>query len=277
MSIEQENEVQSQAVDERIELEVESGEISEEEKAFNDFANDVPAITAETEVEQTQAEPEADESENEEIKAVEQAKDELKEAVEAGGLSKDEARKIYGKIGELNAKLAEIKAAASAPVKLKFDAASFKKITENFDSDFAQNLADDLNSAFGIADEPNMRGQAELLDANLISQLEDKFEKKMQTNLLKMAHKDYQQVYQSEDFAIWKQTLPEVDQDEIESSWNAEYLSEKLTEFKTWRDVKTSKQASGSQRLKNAVQPQGGKVVQKAAMTEEDGFNSVAM
>ena len=76
-----------------------------------------------------------------------------------------------------------------------------------------------------------------------------------ESKLLAMAHPDYQQVTQTNEFGQWLGLKDAKEQQTIIGSRDALYVSNKLNEFKNWRDEKT--QPNKQDRLKRAVVPDG--------------------
>ncbi|HQS38469.1 MAG TPA: hypothetical protein PK571_09600, partial [Methylotenera sp.] len=106
-----------------------------------------------------------------------------------------------------------------------------------------------------------------------VAAVKEDLSKQMQHNLLLIQHKDYPTVVASDEFKVWAQTLPPEEQQELNNTWDAMYLGEKLSSFKDWLNKKQSGSQQRQERLQRAVLPQGKQAAPTAtAMTEEDGF-----
>jgi hypothetical protein len=187
-----------------------------------------------------------------------------------------EIRKLHGKFGEINRALQELQKNGTGKPALNLATAKFKRLQENF-PELAEMLAEDLNESaeLGSSGAPDVQALVDEKVQGIRTELETKMEQKMQMSLLKIQHRDCFDIYQSDDFKVWKQTLPAEEQQKIEDSWDAEYLGQKLTEFKSWRDNKSQGSEKRRSRLERAITPKGVSTAAKpGAMTEEDGFNA---
>lgn len=83
----------------------------------------------------------------------------------------------------------------------------------------------------------------------------------VERRLLKRDHPDWESVVQTPAFIAWTDTLAQADRDRIRETWDADYVSEKLTEFKAKMKELGESQAQNNQnkktRLDAAVVPRG--------------------
>lgn len=258
-------------------------DVEAEEAAFNAVVSgEVPEATApatETQTEQTEeqqtTEPEQTQAETpeEQIDEATKIQGELKKLLDElpsnQAATQKQIEKIHGKLGEFNRTLSQLQGGG----KLKVNASKLTRIAENFDSDFAQSLAEDLSEAIESAGGSGV--DVDTLKESLRAEMATEFDKKMQVSLLKMQHRDYAEIYGSEEFAKWKQTLPADELETLESTWDATFIADKLTEFKQYRSANNNTKERNNERLARAITPTGTKNVQKVIATEEDGFNSV--
>ena len=182
-----------------------------------------------------------------------------------------ELRKVHGKLGEFNQVLQELKkAGADNKSEVKLAGLNLKRLQAEY-PDLAALLTDDLNDSIGTAKE-----QAPQVNFDeRVAQVRDDLSKEMQVNLLRIQHRDYNAVTQSNDFKVWAQTLPEQDQVQLNDSWDAVYLGEKITDFKEWFGKKETSTNDRKLRLQRAIIPIGTqKAVAPQSMTEEDGFRA---
>jgi hypothetical protein len=253
-------------------------DVSEEEAAFNLSIGDEvpeanPSATEQPAVpEQEQSEPEV--TQEVEVDEAEKVQLEIKKLLDDlpnnQAATQKQIEKIHGKLGELNRTLSQMQTGG----KLKVNASKLTRIAENFDSDFAQSLAEDLSEALEGAG--NGSGvDVDTLKEALRTEMATEFDKKMQVSLLKIQHRDYAEIYGSDEFAQWKQTLPADELNELETTWDAAFISDKLTEFKQHKATQNNTTERNNERLARAITPSGTKSVQKVIATEEDGFNSV--
>lgn len=181
-----------------------------------------------------------------------------------------EIRKIHGKFGELNRALLELQknGQTQQQAKVNFNGASFKRMQAEF-PEIAEILAEDFNN-FGTADNTQSN---EVIESR-VAQVREELSKDMQKSLLLIQHKDAPQLLVSDDYKVWKQTLPDEERVKLDDSWDAMYIGEKLTEYKNWNAAKNSGTQERRDRLQRAITPRSTQAALKPqAMTELDGFN----
>lgn len=187
-------------------------------------------------------------------------------------MTTQELRKVYGKFGEVNQALKELQASMQNSNKpsLNLSEAKFKRLSEEY-PELAELLSEDLKE-IGVASSPQAQIDPNVIEERVATVKED-LAKQMQHNLLLLQHKDYPKVVASDDFKVWAQTLSEEEQQELNNSWDAMYLGEKLSHFKDWLNKKNSGTNQRRERLERALIPQGKQAAPTpSAMTEEDGF-----
>lgn len=187
-------------------------------------------------------------------------------------MTTQELRKVYGKFGEVNQALKELQASMQNSNKpsLNLSEAKFKRLSEEY-PELAELLSEDLKE-IGVASSQQAQIDPNVIEERVATVKED-LARQMQHNLLLLQHKDYPKVVASDDFKVWAQTLPEEDQQELNNSWDAMYLGEKLSSFKDWLNKKNSGTTQRRERLERALIPQGKQAAPTpSAMTEEDGF-----
>jgi hypothetical protein len=157
--------------------------------------------------------------------------------------------KVFGKVGELQQKIDAMKGTAHG---------ISVKARERLMTDFPE-LADML---FEVQEEPaaTPAPAAVQVQATPAPATED-IEHKMERRLLARDHKDWESVVTSPGFQEWKAKLlkPE-DSAALDTSWDADFISGKITEFKA-HQVAEAKRATErqtkQQRMENAINPQG--------------------
>ena len=191
-------------------------------------------------------------------------------------MSSAETAKLHGKIGELNGTLKELQRNGNNRAAMKVAKDQFKRLSEDY-PEIAEMLAEDLSGLdFAGGGGGLSEDVVEQRVTERVSEVKEELSREMQMNLLKIQHRDYVDVYASDQFRTWLQSQPKEEQEKIENSWDAVYLSEKLTEFKSWRNEKQNTSAQRQQRLRNAIPPKTTQGAVKAGpASEEDGFNSV--
>lgn len=187
---------------------------------------------------------------------------------EVENMTTAELRKVHGKFGEINRALQDLqKNAQNNKPSLNLSEAKFKRLAEEY-PDLAELLSEDFKE-LGVANTQQSDGDFE----QSVAAVKEDLSKQMQHNLLLIQHKDYPTVVASDEFKVWAQTLPPEEQQELNNTWDAMYLGEKLSSFKDWLNKKQSGSQQRQERLQRAVLPQGKQAAPTAtAMTEEDGF-----
>ncbi len=187
-------------------------------------------------------------------------------------MTTQELRKVYGKFGEVNQALKELQASMQNSNKpsLNLSEAKFKRLSEEY-PELAELLSEDLKE-IGVASSPQAQIDPNVIEERVATVKED-LARQMQHNLLLLQHKDYPKIVATDEFKVWAQTLPEEEQQELNNSWDAMYLGEKISSFKDWLNKRNSGTTQRRERLERALIPQGKQAAPTpSAMTEEDGF-----
>lgn len=182
-------------------------------------------------------------------------------------------RKVFGRFGELQGEMKKLMDSPKGqPVKITRD--TFKRLQAEF-PDLAELLAEDLSDVL------TSPAQSNFDPAQLEEQFKAKTEefntrieevtRKQETKLLTMKHPGWRQTVQSDDFTLWKGTLPEDVRTQLDNSWDAAFISDALTAFDTWKG-RGAQQAN--KRLESAITPQGVPAPSPPQPSEEDAFVS---
>lgn len=177
---------------------------------------------------------------------------------------KQQVRQAFGKIGELNAKLQQAQTA-----KATLSPGQLKRLASEF-PEMAALLEEDLGS---LSVGGNQFDPSPLVnELHATKQQFEEAKQEQEKKLLSIAHRDWQTVVASDDFTLWKQTLPSEERQTLDTSWDALYIADKISEFKEWRGkAQTSKQQK-TKRLEAAVTPQGITKAGPSAINDDDAF-----
>lgn len=159
--------------------------------------------------------------------------------------------RVFGKLGELQQRIEAAKSSVSG---------ISPKARERLAGEFPE-LAEMLFD--GGEPEPQQTQQTAptytppAVDTEVVESVKRDFEKK----LLKRDHPDWEQVVGSPDFANWAETVlsPE-DAATLNSTWDSDYVSGKLDEYKKWKVAQTKKtqqKQAQQNKLESAVVPRG--------------------
>jgi len=108
---------------------------------------------------------------------------------------------------------------------------------------------------------------------NQQSQTEQRMSQMVESKLLSAMQPDWKELTKSADFALWKQTLTPETRQQVETSWDASFLSGGIDTFREWKDSQKQGQQRKQDRLLQAVAPQGVRA-QRTTADEIDAFNA---
>lgn len=225
-----------------------------------------------TELENTE-EPSNENADNEVVNESEDAPEEkpapsqedilsqLSKIPELESLTKSEVRKIYGKFGEMQQALNAMQTQPTGKGRLKVSEAFREEYGDLADLIESSEIEGVANGSTNIEQELNVRVEA----------IKQDFERK----ILTMQHKDWVQVKDSPEFLEWVAKQDAETQSELANSYDALYIGEKLTEFKSTRNnVATNKNTSNATRLEDAMTPTTKGAVKPRTESEDDAFES---
>lgn len=193
--------------------------------------------------------------------------DELKSQVEANN------QKMYGKLGEYQRKINEL-SSKPAGQQIAFSKDALKKLGGEF-PELAELLAEDLsalslNSAASSADPE----QVEKIVAERVEQIRVENEKK----LLTLAHRDWRDAIKSDEWKIWRATLPAEAQQVLDTSQDAMQIADAITDFKGWKQTNVAQAEAASRRranrLEKSVMPAGVPASGPARLPDSAGLNA---
>lgn len=165
--------------------------------------------------------------------------------------------KAFGTIGQLKQELSAIKTAKGEPI----SAEKFKAIADYFgDEGLAQIFAENLSGLQFGGPAEDYSGKFEELQTGFdtkLTEMRESMERDFNERILTIKHPDWQEISSSDEFQKWGATLTPEAQKMLNDSWDGYKLSQAFDSFKAWRDKKQQAAAEKTQRLENAVQPDG--------------------
>lgn len=177
--------------------------------------------------------------------------------------------KVFGKVGELQQKIDALKNKTSG---------FSQKQRQRMEDEFPE-LASLLFE--GIEEEPEPQPQVKQQSQQpsvtydpRVEEIQKTFERK----LLTRDHRDWEQIVQTPEFATWQSTqLTPEDAAELANSWDADFISGKLNDFKQWTAAQQKQQEKAQkkqERLESAITPKG---VPRAGASHNDDDEETAM
>ena len=175
--------------------------------------------------------------------------------------------KAFGKYGELHR---TVLAMQQQRPNLNLDKSKFTRLSEEF-PEIAEMLASDLSEALGdVGGQPAVDPEAveKIVEQRLIAQ-----QQANERRFLSRSHRDWEKVVTSDEFKLWQQNiLPPEEAQVLATSWDADFISDKLDEFKSWRAKATAAKENKQKRLEQAVTPRGDTSGPPLAQTEDEAF-----
>lgn len=178
---------------------------------------------------------------------------------------KEQIQKAFGKHGEVMREIGNLKARGSG---VKVNREKFARLNEEF-PEVAEMLFEGLESGIEAAG-----GASQQVDVSQIeARVRDELVRANETRLLQFAHRDWNDVVKSDEFSLWrKNVLNAEDNKQLDESWDAIFIADKLSEFKAWRDKSAKTQESKQKRLEAAVLPRGEATRPSTIQTEEEAM-----
>ncbi len=223
-----------------------------------------------------QAEPEAEPQQPEEVAPTQKVltEDDVKAAVAQavmsmrGDLTKVHDR-VFGKVGELQMKLDNLRASAMIAGKEQRE-----KLKEEFPELAEMLFSRAEDSAPASATERNEPQRPTVDVESVVNRRIATTQMELERRLLTRDHRDWEQVAGSPEFDAWKDRLPRQDRERLETTWDADFISSKLTEFKQQRDSTVRAAAESREakkrRVEAAITPRGVASGQSADEDDEE-------
>lgn len=177
-------------------------------------------------------------------------------------VTKDELRKVHGRIGEMNdllrkalqTKEAEGKPAVLTPVELKRIAANFPELAADMSEDIAEAIAS-LRTVAAPVDPKELDSLVESRVAAIVA--------KQRVDEVKEAFPTWETDLwaapgvHTTAFASWRKTLSPAEVERLDNSNSPSFINRKLGEFYEWKNKATQAATEKTERLKGAITPQG--------------------
>jgi hypothetical protein len=234
-----------------------------------------PALVEQPEDEQIEMSPEPEEQAPQEDTPEELfaglTRGQLMEGLQRGLKAEEDARKAFGKIGELQRNIQNMQQSGTGSA-VEITSEDFADLAEDY-PDLAEKIARGINGKFRTTAAP--QGSAfdpTILDAR-VAEVEDRITKKYEARMLDVRHPNWRDETSTADFDVWKGTLPPEAQLELSNSWDSVYLGNAISSFKDWKLQSTNTKQQRSNRLEAAITPQG-VPVRTSAQSDDDAFSS---
>jgi len=169
--------------------------------------------------------------------------------------------KVFGKVGELQQKIDAVKPQAGG---------LNPKAAERLKAEFPE-LHEML---FGEADDTVDQPEHQVAQVQTVVVPAEDGTRALERRLLTRDHKDWEQVVATDEFASWRDNvLPPEDAEALDDSWDADFISLKLTEFKAYKAgeaKKTTDQQTRQERLNDAITNRGIPRVSTSSLGDDD-------
>lgn len=192
--------------------------------------------------------------------------------------SENRIRQLFGKIGEVNAVIQELKASQQSARGMAFDPTKLSNLSEIF-PEVAEVLAKDLAGMVSPATGGADPAEVEKLLSDLVPKVEQNVERRIELRFIRRDHADFDDVVKSQEFHFWKDNV--LDKElaaKLEESWDSSFVSPRLTEFKEWKAKAAQARKDKQNRLEDAITPSGTRRIEAPPDDESaflSGFNSV--
>lgn len=257
---------------------------ADEEAAFNAAFETPDQAPVEVEDKPVEAEPEVEDGQQEvapeAIAAPAVEPEPVKEPTIADLMAIIEANKtenqklrdtVFGKVGELKQKIEAMKTQSHG---------ISPAARERLKADFPE-LADMLFEEAAPVEQQPVEVQPQAA-----APVAEDGDRKIERRLLTWDHRDWEQIVAGQEFADWKDSMLKPEEvAALDESWDADFISGKITQFKEWKAAEAKRTAESDlkkQRLNQAVVPRGvprvntsssGADDEEAAMLEAFGKN----
>jgi len=193
--------------------------------------------------------------------------DELKKKLEKIEALEQRESKVFGSLGSLKQSLESMRSAQQAPKQtVKFTPDSLKRLSAEY-PEMAKLLAEDLGDIPASSDSVQVE---QIVEQRVQTSLE-KTKQAYEQRFLSIAHPDWKKVVAADDFIGWKESLPAEEKAELDASWDAEFIGEKLSKFKDWKAQSSQAKQTNQRRLEAAIAPKSSGS-NRPAPTETDAF-----
>jgi hypothetical protein len=176
-------------------------------------------------------------------------------------------RKAHGKIGELNGKLQEV---SKAPAKQPEPEMDLSHVEEDY-PDIAAWVRSQLGQK-GEQVEPEQEVQQQA--PQQVQQQSGMSPEMIELALMDRLHKGWREKVQSNEFALWLAASGDELVSKYQTAATADELGDIIKSYDAWNQSKGQRRTSASQRLEQAMTPNGSPGKPKVAPSPEDAFVS---
>lgn len=178
---------------------------------------------------------------------------------------KQREQKLFGSMGAMKQSIDALRNQPQ-PATVQWSADKLKRLSAEY-PELANLLSQDLGE---MATSGNPQQIEQLVEQRIQTSL-DKANQAYEAKLLTLQHRDWKQVVAAEDFVGWKETLPAEEREQLDVSWDATFIGEKISQFKEWKSKTVQTKQTNQRRLEAAITPKG-TTGTKPAPTEMDAF-----
>lgn len=179
---------------------------------------------------------------------------------------KQREQKLFGSMGAMKQSIDALRNQPKPAATVAWSADKLKRLSAEY-PELANLLSQDLGD---MATSGNPQQIEQLVEQRIQTSL-DKASQAYEAKLLTLQHRDWKQIVAAEDFVGWKETLPAEEKAELDASWDAALIGEKISQFKEWRSKTVQTKQTNQKRLEAAITPKSSSSA-RPAPTENDAF-----
>lgn len=192
--------------------------------------------------------------------------EQIKEMAATVEALKQREQKLFGSMGAMKQSIDALRNQPQQTPVVRFSPDKFKRLSAEY-PELANLLSQDLGEMSTSGDPQQIE---QLVEQRIQTSL-DKANQAYEAKLLTLQHRDWKQVVAAEDFVGWKESLPAEEKEQLDTSWDATFIGEKISQFKEWKSKTVQTKQTNQKRLEAAIAPKSSSSI-RPAPTENDAF-----
>lgn len=184
--------------------------------------------------------------------------------------------KVSGNYGEVKRLLESVKKAAATPEGAADAADEWGQLSAEFGPELAQGITKGVSASVekalqrALTAMPQMSPEA--IKEIVAAEREAERARRVATDiaLLDKAHPDRFEIQKSTDWSAWLETLSPIRREKILTTYDLEYVSDRLDDFKAFRTAKQKEKQKSTSRIEAAVAPTGATKSGRTTLSEAE-------